>query len=55
LYALSEQKLYPDVEFIVGQQDTIGDQVLDRHLSELGTQTASGLFTKSLEVRRGSE
>lgn len=43
------QKLYPDIEFIVGQQDTIGDQVLDRHLSELGTQTASGLFTKSLE------
>lgn len=43
------QKLYPDVEFIIGAQDTIGDQVLDRHLSELGTQTASGLFTKSLE------
>uniref|UniRef100_K3W5I8 hydroxymethylbilane synthase n=1 Tax=Globisporangium ultimum (strain ATCC 200006 / CBS 805.95 / DAOM BR144) TaxID=431595 RepID=K3W5I8_GLOUD len=31
------------------QEDTIGDQVLDRHLSELGTSTASGLFTKSLE------
>ncbi|TMW68033.1 hypothetical protein Poli38472_007705 [Pythium oligandrum] len=43
------QQLNPDVEFIVGQQDTIGDQVLDRHLSELGTSTASGLFTKSLE------
>ncbi|GLD95883.1 hypothetical protein PINS_up004561 [Pythium insidiosum] len=43
------QAIYPDIEFIVGQQDTIGDQVLDRHLSDLGTQTASGLFTKSLE------
>ena len=27
----------------------MGDQVLDRHLSDLGTSTASGLFTKSLE------
>jgi hydroxymethylbilane synthase len=25
--------------------------VLDRHLSDLGTSTASGLFTKSLEVK----
>lgn len=29
-------------------------QVLDRHLSDLGTSTASGLFTKSLEVRGAS-
>ncbi|GAB9463236.1 hypothetical protein Gpo141_00000702 [Globisporangium polare] len=43
------QGVYPEVDFIVGQEDTVGDQVLDRHLSELGTSTASGLFTKSLE------
>ncbi|KAF1323640.1 Porphobilinogen deaminase, partial [Globisporangium splendens] len=43
------QEIYPDIDFVVGQQDTVGDQVLDRHLSELGTSTASGLFTKSLE------
>ncbi|DBA00249.1 TPA: hypothetical protein N0F65_007893, partial [Lagenidium giganteum] len=43
------QKHYPNTDFVVGQQDTIGDQVLDRHLSDLGTSTASGLFTKSLE------
>ncbi|KAI9918980.1 hypothetical protein PsorP6_011975 [Peronosclerospora sorghi] len=40
---------YPDVAFVVGQEDTVGDQVLDRHLCDLGTSTASGLFTKSLE------
>ncbi|GMF40091.1 unnamed protein product [Phytophthora fragariaefolia] len=40
---------FPALRFVVGQQDTVGDQVLDRHLSELGSATASGLFTKSLE------
>ncbi|CAI5719104.1 unnamed protein product [Hyaloperonospora brassicae] len=40
---------FPDLLFVVGQEDTMGDQVLDRHLSDLGTSTASGLFTKSLE------
>ncbi|RLN06493.1 hypothetical protein BBJ28_00018792, partial [Nothophytophthora sp. Chile5] len=40
---------FPDIDFVVGQEDTVGDQVLDRHLSDLGTSTASGLFTKSLE------
>ncbi|GMF21542.1 unnamed protein product [Phytophthora lilii] len=40
---------FPALRFVVGQQDTVGDQVLDRHLSDLGTTTASGLFTKSLE------
>uniref|UniRef100_K3W5J0 hydroxymethylbilane synthase n=1 Tax=Globisporangium ultimum (strain ATCC 200006 / CBS 805.95 / DAOM BR144) TaxID=431595 RepID=K3W5J0_GLOUD len=43
------QEIYPEIDFVVGQEDTVGDQVLDRHLSELGTSTASGLFTKSLE------
>ncbi|TDH74234.1 hypothetical protein CCR75_001470 [Bremia lactucae] len=43
------QDRFPDLHFVVGQEDTIGDQVLDRHLSDLGTSTASGLFTKSLE------
>jgi len=43
------QELYPEMDFVVGQEDTIGDQVLDRHLSELGTSTAAGVFTKSLE------
>ncbi|CEG48440.1 porphobilinogen deaminase [Plasmopara halstedii] len=42
-------KQFPDLHFVVGQEDTVGDQVLDRHLSELGSNTASGLFTKSLE------
>ncbi|CAH0482826.1 unnamed protein product [Peronospora belbahrii] len=40
---------FPDYHFVVGQEDTVGDQVLDRHLSDLGMSTASGLFTKSLE------
>uniref|UniRef100_A0AAV1USE7 hydroxymethylbilane synthase n=2 Tax=Peronospora matthiolae TaxID=2874970 RepID=A0AAV1USE7_9STRA len=40
---------FPALRFVVGQEDTVGDQVLDRHLSDLGTSTASGLFTKSLE------
>ncbi|KAG6587137.1 porphobilinogen deaminase [Phytophthora cinnamomi] len=43
------QPRFPALRFVVGQQDTVGDQVLDRHLSELGSATASGLFTKSLE------
>ncbi|CAH0490568.1 unnamed protein product [Peronospora farinosa] len=40
---------FSDINFVVGQEDTVGDQVLDRHLSDLGTSTTSGLFTKSLE------
>lgn len=44
------QALYPDITFLVGHEDTVGDQVLDRHLMELGTTTNPGLFTKSLEV-----
>ncbi|KAK1946759.1 Porphobilinogen deaminase [Phytophthora citrophthora] len=43
------EERFPDLQFVVGQEDTVGDQVLDRHLSDLGTSTASGLFTKSLE------
>ncbi|CCI45727.1 unnamed protein product [Albugo candida] len=43
------QKLHPDVDFVVGQTNTLGDQVQDRHLSDLGTSIDSGLFTKSLE------
>ncbi|EGZ12115.1 hypothetical protein PHYSODRAFT_336580 [Phytophthora sojae] len=46
--AMLEDK-FPALRFVVGQQDTVGDQVLDRHLSDLGTSTASGLFTKILE------
>ncbi|TMW68032.1 hypothetical protein Poli38472_007704 [Pythium oligandrum] len=42
------QELNPDVEFLIGQQDTIGDQVHDRHLSDLGA-TSPGVFSKSLE------
>lgn len=40
---------FSHLHFVVGQEDTVGDQVLDRHLSDLGTSTTSGLFTKSLE------
>ncbi|KDO30312.1 porphobilinogen deaminase [Saprolegnia parasitica CBS 223.65] len=40
------QKHYPDVTFEIGLQDTIGDQVLDKHLTQVG---GTGLFTKSLE------
>lgn len=43
------EKIYPKLKFDIGLSDTIGDQVLDKHLSELGTATESGLFTKSLE------
>ncbi|GAB9463230.1 hypothetical protein Gpo141_00000697 [Globisporangium polare] len=43
------QKLHPDIAFVIGQEDTIGDQVVNRHLSDLGTATAPGVFTKSLE------
>ncbi|RLN46231.1 hypothetical protein BBJ29_007620 [Phytophthora kernoviae] len=43
------EERFPDLHFVVGQEDTVGDRVLDRHLSDLGTTTASGLFTKSLE------
>ncbi|TYZ62192.1 hypothetical protein PybrP1_004944 [[Pythium] brassicae (nom. inval.)] len=43
------QALYPAITFIVGQEDTVGDQVLDRHLTDLGTSTNPGVFTKSLE------
>ncbi|ETL77975.1 porphobilinogen deaminase [Phytophthora nicotianae P10297] len=46
--AMLEER-FPNLNFVVGQEDTVGDQVLDRHLSDLGTTTASGLFTKSLE------
>ncbi|KAF1784390.1 Porphobilinogen deaminase, dipyrromethane cofactor binding site [Phytophthora cactorum] len=46
--AMLEER-FPNLHFVVGQEDTVGDQVLDRHLSDLGTTTASGLFTKSLE------
>ena len=40
----------PSINFEIGVSDTIGDQVLDQHLSDLGNSTESGLFTKSLEV-----
>ncbi|EGZ20831.1 hypothetical protein PHYSODRAFT_328896 [Phytophthora sojae] len=46
--AMLEDK-FPALRFVVEQQDTVGDQVLDRHLSDLGTSTASGLFAKILE------
>lgn len=46
--AMLEER-FPHLNFVVGQEDTVGDRVLDRHLSDLGTTTASGLFTKSLE------
>jgi len=38
---------YPDIHFEIGLQDTIGDQVLDKHLADVGV---TGVFTKSLEV-----
>ncbi|KAF0698012.1 Aste57867_11343 [Aphanomyces stellatus] len=37
---------YPDIRFEIGLQDTVGDSVLDKHLTELG---GTGVFTKSLE------
>ncbi|OQS04902.1 porphobilinogen deaminase [Thraustotheca clavata] len=41
------KKLYPEIQFEIGLQDTIGDQVLDKHLTQLG---GTGVFTKSLET-----
>ncbi|OQR96795.1 porphobilinogen deaminase [Achlya hypogyna] len=40
------QKAHPEITFEIGLQDTIGDQVLDKHLTQVG---GTGLFTKSLE------
>ena len=40
----------PGVKFEVGLSDTIGDQVQDKHLRDIGISAQGGLFTKSLEV-----
>ncbi|RHY09462.1 hypothetical protein DYB34_000065 [Aphanomyces astaci] len=41
------QEHHPDIRFEIGLQDTFGDSVLDKHLTQLG---GVGVFTKSLEV-----
>ncbi|RLN06494.1 hypothetical protein BBJ28_00018793 [Nothophytophthora sp. Chile5] len=43
---------FPDIDFVVGQEDTVGDQVLDRHLSDLGTSTAT---RSAAEINRLSD
>ncbi|KAF0775202.1 hypothetical protein AaE_001097 [Aphanomyces astaci] len=40
------QEHHPDIRFEIGLQDTFGDSVLDKHLTQLG---GVGVFTKSLE------
>ncbi|RHY32024.1 hypothetical protein DYB32_002951 [Aphanomyces invadans] len=40
------QEHYPEIRFEIGLQDTVGDSVLDKHLTQLDTV---GVFTKSLE------
>ncbi|ETW08526.1 porphobilinogen deaminase [Aphanomyces invadans] len=40
------QEHYPEIRFEIGLQDTVGDSVLDKHLTQLDSV---GVFTKSLE------
>ncbi len=44
------KRIAPGREFPILKESTLGDKVLNRHLSDLG-RDAPGLFTKELEVQ----